>query len=162
MPDPPTAEGASDFECQCEEFVRSCAGEPFYQEHDGRRYCVLHFPGVKKLDTFLTAVGTKLEKQDFDFRGVWFPDEVFTFVNFEFTGPANFSSATFRGTANFNSATFQAEANFGRASFNKAAEFDAVTFREQTEFDSATFLEAADFNSDVFSSVSFISVTFKG
>lgn len=162
MPDAPTSEDASDFVCQCEELVRCCAGEPFYEEHEGKRFCVLHFPGVKKLDAFLTAVGAKLENQDFEFRGVWFPDEVSTFINFQFTERANFTSATFSGTAKFNSANFQAGANFGRVIFQKAAEFDAVTFHEQTQFDLATFLEVADFNSAVFSSVSFISVAFKG
>lgn len=152
----------ADFICQCEELVRSCAGESFYGQHEGLRYCVLHFPGAKNLDTFLMAVGEKLRRQDFDFRGVYFPDEVSAFVKYDFTGPANFSSAIFDGSANFNLATFRAGASFARATFRKAAKFDGASFTELVEFTSATFLEGADFNSVIFGTAGFISATFKG
>jgi len=55
----------------------ACAGEPFYKEHEGKRYCVLHFPGKEKSAGFKAAFQRKLENKDFDFGGVWFPDELF-------------------------------------------------------------------------------------
>src|SRR5436189_3028170 len=59
--------------CACEGWMRSaCAGEPFYKEHEGNRYCVLHFPGKEKSADFEKALQRKLENEDFDFRGVWF------------------------------------------------------------------------------------------
>ena len=39
------------FVCGCDEQFRSaCKGLPFYAEHKGERYCVLHFPGEKEDD----------------------------------------------------------------------------------------------------------------
>jgi len=43
-----------DFHCECEEGMESaCIGEPFYKEWQGKRYCVLHFPGQEKARDFL-------------------------------------------------------------------------------------------------------------
>jgi hypothetical protein len=57
----------------------ACEGEPFYREHAGKRYCVLHFPSPAKTVKFLEVVRRKLANQDFDFRGVWFPSEALFF-----------------------------------------------------------------------------------
>jgi hypothetical protein len=68
------------FICACEEWVRdACRGEGFYKEHDGKRYCVLHYPGTEKKEAFAEALQRKLGDNDFDFGGVWFPD----FVDFQ-------------------------------------------------------------------------------
>src|SRR5713226_4355584 len=101
MPESPASESESAFVCHCEELMRSaCAGEPFYKEHEGKRYCVLHFPGKEKSADFEQALQRKLENENFDFRGVWFPDKP-PFERFEFTTTANFISATFSAEADF-------------------------------------------------------------
>src|SRR5436309_13612799 len=101
MPDSPPCEPESDFVCDCEWSMRSaCAREPFYKEHEGKRYCVLHFPGKEKSTAFEKALQRKLENKDFDFRGVWFPDELW-FAKSEFTTAATFRGATFSAEANF-------------------------------------------------------------
>lgn len=173
----PTAEAASEpgFVCECEKWMRSaCKGLPFYQELESRRYCVLHYPGKEKSADFKAALDSKLNKEDFDFRGVWFPHEVdFSYLEFStaadfsyaaFSAEADFESATFSEDADFRSATFCAEAffstatfsvgaNFSSATFSAVAYFFAATFSEDTYFSEATFgadtyFSAATFNSD--------------
>lgn len=100
------------FVCDCKEWTRSaCEGLPFYKEHESRLYCVLHYPGKEKSSDFKAALDSKLNKKDFDFRGVWFPDEV-DFDGFEFSAAVDFSSATFGADTCFSSATFSAYAEF--------------------------------------------------
>ncbi len=96
------------FECQCEEQFRSaCRDLPFYGEAEGKRYCVLHFPGKEKETdgSFQEAVEKKLMAQDLNFSGVYFPSA--DFAGFEFEGEADFSRATFSERAVFsNVSTF--------------------------------------------------------
>src|SRR5690348_8646278 len=103
------------FVCDCDEFARSaCVRESFYREHDGKRYCVLHYPGVgypgrehgadfdqalrkkvkEKSAAFDEALRKKRQARDFHFRGVWFPDAV-DFSGVEFCSEANFEEAIF-------------------------------------------------------------------
>jgi uncharacterized protein YjbI with pentapeptide repeats len=169
---PPTSEPESTFVCDCEEQMRSaCAGEPFYKEHEGKRYCVLHFPGKEKSADFEKALQRKLENKDFNFHGVWFPDEL-SFSKFDFTGDvdfrdatfssvADFSDATFSADAYFRSATFSAEAYFSDATFSAEADFISATFSAEVDFRSATFSGAADFRSATFRAVAYFrSATF--
>jgi hypothetical protein len=90
------------FVCECkEEWMRSaCEGKPFYKEHEGKRYCVLHYPGKEKAADFDIAFRKKLEAKNFNFRGVWFPEAV-NFNGFEFSGAANFFSVTFKDQVRF-------------------------------------------------------------
>src|ERR1041384_2051999 len=112
MSDSLTSEPQSDFVCDCEEWVRSaCAGEPFYRDLEGKRYCVLHFPSKEKSADFQQALQRKLESEDFDFRGVWFPDEL-SFRDYEFGTLADFRGATFSDWADFGRATFRGDAHF--------------------------------------------------
>src|SRR6266404_5022986 len=107
MPDSPTPETESAFVCACEKWMRkACAGEPFYEEHEGNRYCVLHFPGKEKSADFQKALQRKLDTEDFDFRGVWFPDEL-PLSKFDFRADADFRGAIFSANANFIAATFR-------------------------------------------------------
>ena len=49
--DEPSSEPASEpsFVCGCENLMRSaCTDEPFYKEHEGKTYCVLHYPSAEK------------------------------------------------------------------------------------------------------------------
>ena len=167
----PTPESSSEpgFVCACKESMRSaCEGLPFYKEHESQRYCVLHYPAKEKSADFKAELDNKLNKKDFDFRGVWFPDDV-DFSSFEFSAAADFSSAKFSAAADFSSATFSADANFFfarfaaaayfkdasfgaaayffRARFGAAAYFNRATFGAFAAFNNATFSATADFNS---------------
>jgi uncharacterized protein YjbI with pentapeptide repeats len=147
-----------------EKFREVCKGEPYYGKHEGKRYCVLHFPGIKQGADFERAFQQKLNSGDFNFRGVWFPNEV-PFSDFEFSADASFDYATFSSQASFKSAVFRRRASFSHATFNKrtsfdhatfnaidpkgavpAADFNHATFRMQPDFSSAIFNRAADFS----------------
>lgn len=125
-----TTHDSDSFVCECNELLRiACVGETFYKEHDGKRYCVLHYPGTEKKEDFQKALERKLSAEDFDFRGVWFPDEV-SFLDF-----------TFSAAADFYNAQFNAAADFSFAQFNAAAYFDNVVFNGNAYFQSTTFIE---------------------
>ena len=149
------------FICDCRPSARSaCQGEPFFKEHEGKRYCVLHYPDTDKLEAFRVALKRKIEAKDFDFQGVWFSEEV-NFNKVEFTADANFYRATFSAEADFNSATFSAEARFNSATFSAGACFDSTTFSADACFDSTTFSAEARFHSATFSAEArFHSATF--
>lgn len=41
------------FVCDCTEWMRfACAGGPFDKEHEGKHFCVIHFPGKEKSAAF--------------------------------------------------------------------------------------------------------------
>lgn len=42
-----------------ERTLKACEGEPFFGEHEGKRYCVLHFPDTDKKEAFDVAVQKK-------------------------------------------------------------------------------------------------------
>ena len=141
----------------CSVWMRwACTGLAFYKEHEGKRYCVLHYPGKEKRADFKAALHSKLNKKDFDFRGVWFPDPV-DFRGFEFSAEADFSSATFSAEADFSSATFSAAAYFSSATFSAAAYFSSATFSAAASFSSATFSADAAFSSATFSAAAYFS-----
>lgn len=146
MPDSPTPEAELDFVCDCEwQFRSACAGESFYGEEQGKRYCVLHFPSQDKAVDFDAAVRRKFGDQDFNFRGVWFPDG-FSFHRFTFTGEAHFYCATFSGKADFQSATFKGDVSFSSATVNGYADFMATTFDGKADFSSVRFDADASFD----------------
>lgn len=156
MPDLSTPETESAFVCDCEEELRpACAGETYYEEYEGKRYCVLHFPGKDKSAEFRKALQRKQDNKDFDFRGVIFPDKV-SFHGVDFSDVANFSYAIFSGDADFRTVTFREWVSFRFATFNGEvdfwfatstllADFGYATFRKEADFSSATFHVGADF-----------------
>lgn len=147
----PDAHIEPEFVCSCEEWMRTaCAGEGFFREHGGQRYCVLHYPGKNKTADFNVAMQKKLETKDFNFRGVWFPDEV-DFAGFQFSKAANFSKANFSETADFSDAGFNEAADFSDANFSKAANFSEANFSEVGNFSKANFSADANFDNAVFS-----------
>lgn len=160
MPDSPTSEPESDFVCDCAVWMRSaCTGEPFYKEHEGKTYCVLHFPGEEKGAGFEATLQRKLKNKDFDFGGIWFPDQV-SFKGFDFDAPVDFSFATFSGAADFSSAVFRAAADFNTAHFNVRADFKSATFHAEANFFFTTF-SLADFSFATFiAATNFRSATF--
>jgi hypothetical protein len=168
----------ANFVCDCSEEARpACAEERFYKEHEGKRYCVLHYPGKEKSADFDEALRKKREAGDSNFRGVWFPG-VAKFAGVEFSSDANFEEAMFTEGADFSRATFHARANFVNAifakggvdgysahfysaTFHKNGDFFWAEFRGRATFDSATFSAWADFNEVKFSAkVKFNSATF--
>jgi len=139
----PAASASSAFVCGCDEWMRSaCDGEPFYREHEGKRYCVLHFPGAEKGAAFAEALKRKLDAEDFDFKGVWFPDG--PDFSIYFGAAANFSSATFGAAANFSSAKFSAAADFSSAIFKDYVRFAGGEGKSGFSDQSSLTLEHAD------------------
>lgn len=142
------------FKCECEERFRSaCEKLPFYGEHEGKQYCVLHFPSEDKKDDFEKALEIKLGNEDFDFGGTFFPSGTAQFENFEFSSGANFSEATFCGTAIFSEAQFGGEqTNFGGAQFSGKTRFwEAYFGGKRTNFEGAKFSGEAHFEGAQFS-----------
>src|SRR5215203_1007534 len=97
----PGGGGCSVAESVCareKEFRSVCKWLPADNEHEGKQYCVLHFPRVDKDQAaFMGTIEKKLKDKDFDFRGVYFPGK---------QSLASFSpNATFEGRADFSKAT---------------------------------------------------------
>src|SRR5437879_3166690 len=74
--------------------TRACVGEPFFREHEGKRYCVLHLPDTDKKEAFDVAIKKKLESQDLNFQEVWFPNKP-RFAGTQIDKPMDFSYAVF-------------------------------------------------------------------
>lgn len=169
----PASVAESTFVCGCNELCRSaCSGERFYKEHEGKRYCVLHFPSAEKNSEFELTFQRKLNKNDLNFRGIWFTDirpfrkNVFSrtpdFMFAVFTAVADFSDATFRTGANFFGTTFRSNADFSRANFEGEADFVAAVFNAIALFGSARFKGAVQFTDTSFHGlVDFHEATFK-
>lgn len=144
------AETDSDFTCECKDWVRfSCVGEPFFREHEGRRYCVFHLPCENKNPAFYEALQKKIEKQDFNFKGFWFPADS-NFAIFNFRKPVDFSEATFSAEAGFFHTTFKEYVSFEETIFNGGADFRGATFQEDAYFASARFTATVDFRETSF------------
>jgi uncharacterized protein YjbI with pentapeptide repeats len=111
---------AEGFTCDVDKEYRSaCEGLDFYYEHEGKRYCVLHFPGEKNKEDLLKAKKRKLDRKDYDFGGTVFPEGTADFERFEFDTETYFTDATFIGGAQFRRATFRSErTNFDGAQFS--------------------------------------------
>jgi hypothetical protein len=167
----PAALPESGFVCRCEEKARSaCRGESCYGEADGKKYCVLHFPGDGKTAEFKKAL---LRKRNHDFRGVVFPKDpnVSNFSDVTFDTHANFSKATFPVAAYFNRAKFFKGATFEQARFEGGVNFTGATFNEkkpnssreeEANFRHARFYGEVDFTDAIFEvPVTFFSATFK-
>jgi uncharacterized protein YjbI with pentapeptide repeats len=143
----------------CEEWLRSaCTREPSYKKHQGKAYCVLHFPGNEKTADFQKALVRKIESSDFDFRGVWFPER--GSLRFHFDGVADFEGATF-AEAYFGGATFDEKVSFHKATFRGRTSFAGVTFSGEAYFRRATFSGQANFEGATFAEASFGEVTFR-
>lgn len=151
----------TEFICACEDWHRlACQNQPFFKNHKGKDYCVLHYPDTDKLEEFRTVLSTKLVEQDYDFRGTWFP-ELTDFRTVSFSAAANFSGANFSAEANFNRASFSAEANFNGASFCAEASFNRTTFSAAANFNGANFCAKTNFFRTNFSATAnFIEATF--
>jgi len=129
---------------------QACEGEPFFGETEGKRYCVLHFPGADKKEAFDAAVKRKLLSLDFRFHGVCFPEGDW-FAGLSIPESAHFTYATFDARADFRKTVFCKSAHFAHANFTsdrpyKEASFDSATFEGLADFNHATFNADARFN----------------
>jgi len=162
------------FVCDCEEDMRyACASEGFYKKKEGKRYCVLHYPGGEKVEAFRTALNNKLASKDYNFNGVWFPKGV-SFKELHLDGSANFISASFNEDIDFSgvefkiralfkNASFNAGVNFSRVIFFAGADFRSASFSKDTDFASASFRAEANFGAAIFSgNAGFSSAIFGG
>lgn len=141
MPEP----AKTKFTCGCREVYRSaCQNQPFFKNYEGKDYCVLHYPGTDKRQKFHAALSKKLAEQDFDFRGICFP-EFAEFINARFNAEVDFRGASFNEGASFMGASFGETAYFNRTSFNAVAEFDNANFRAEAYFSDTNFRFGAEF-----------------
>jgi hypothetical protein len=84
--------------CECDDWMRdACKNRRFYKEHNGKRYCVFHYPGIEKTEEFKLAVQEKIAAGDLNFQGVTFPDNFVLSGSeralFEIKGNADFTGA---------------------------------------------------------------------
>ena len=140
VPEPELAEPATGsiaepgFVCASEKWMHSaCKGQPFYRTAAGKPYCVLHYPGDEKVADFRPVLRRKLQAGDFNFRGVWFPEDA-NFNGVKFRTTAYFGFANFRAAAYFRRATFNARADFIGARFSGVAYFRFARFKDQVNF----------------------------
>jgi hypothetical protein len=143
------------FLCDCEELMRpACSGYPLYGKHEGKRYCVFHYPGAEKGADFKKAVQRKRKARDFNFCGAWFPDEI-DFSSTNFNSAVNFSKANFSKRAHFTQSTFNALAVFTEATFHAKADFEKAAFKADAPayFNDVTFADEADFREAAFNSL---------
>ncbi|MCB1025952.1 MAG: pentapeptide repeat-containing protein, partial [Acidobacteria bacterium] len=126
-----------------------CGHLPFYDSVGEKRYCVLHFPHDDKLEDFGDAIVQKFGNQDYDYRGIWVPEDFF-FNRQRFLSKADFSYSYFNGDANFEDCTFDDQAIFDSVTFKSDAIFSHATFGQFTTFFDSVFEGIADFNSSHF------------
>jgi uncharacterized protein YjbI with pentapeptide repeats len=94
---------------------------------DPDELCILHSEDKEKNrdGSFTAAVQEKLKRQDYDFRGVFFPSAI-DFKGRKFSNDVYFYRAIFNDNADFSGATFCGEANFLGATFQKIADFRKI------------------------------------
>jgi hypothetical protein len=136
---------AEEFTCQVadERYRSACKDLPKYPDTP---YCVLHYPGEEKnKEDFLKVVKSRLDRQDYDFRGAVFPEGTSDFEGFEFDADASFDGATFIGGAQFRDATFSKSTHFNVAQFRG----EETNFRDAQFGGGRAFFEGAQFGSRV-------------
>jgi uncharacterized protein YjbI with pentapeptide repeats len=153
----------TEFVCEVDERYRSaCAGLPFYSEHEGHRYCVLHYPGKRKnTDAHLhEVIKDKLKEEGrCDFAGAYFTDSTEHFSYLEFGSSVSFVGATFGNDESFYKATFKKDVTFHDATFEGDVDFRFATFEEDAWFQDVTFGGRADFSFSSFQEGAWFSYT---
>jgi uncharacterized protein YjbI with pentapeptide repeats len=113
-------------------YQTACASS-LHKTHQGRRFCVLHYPvgdGVpEKTEEFEQELERKFRANDYNFCGVEFPDIQKPHGWKIFPGNANFTGAVFHGHADFSHVEFQGAAIFIKAVFKRGASFFRVQFK---------------------------------
>lgn len=138
-----------------------CKDLPVEFEHEGKLYCLLHYPDNAKSDEFEKIIEDRLGKHEYKFQAVWFPrptkffhkydfgnNEVnFTFAHF--SARADFWHAVFSNKTSFEFATFENDALFSFASFT-VGNFHEVKFHGEAVFYNTRFSELAHFSASNF------------
>ena len=120
-----------------------CENPPL--EGDSEGLCILHSLKPEKDKTaFDQALQSKLTKEDFDFREVYFPGPV-SFSKQKFKTFANFRGAKFGGWADFREVEFAERADFSHARFAQAALFEKARLAGQVLFKDTEIAGEADF-----------------
>ncbi len=147
---------------EADEISPPCENLPFYKSFEGKKYCVLHYPQQDKFKDFENVLKEKLAREDYNFRGVWFPDGIY-FGRYCFQSSVDFTYAIFNGEANFEMCIFEQEAVFESVSFKLDAIFNGVTFRLFTSFFDSKFYKSAIFSDAEFGDLKLIGeVSFYG
>ena len=116
---------------------------------DPEGFCLLHSRQAQKdkKGVFTEAVKVKLDEEDFDFRGVYFPGpSKRLFISRKFNKNADFKRVTFQSSAGFWLANFIRGASFSWATFDGGADFSEASFEELVSFHRATFKRKAYFS----------------
>lgn len=131
---------SSGFVCAGTSDPSVCVGLPPYKNWQSHQLCVLHFPGKKSLKLFQECADTKLDRDDFNFDGVWFPEELLLdFEEREFTTDVVFSNCTFNGGVSFRKCVFHQKAKFSNADFKADVNVEFCEFREEADFSKSSF-----------------------
>lgn len=151
---PPSAKSTKPpFTCACQEWQRSaCAEAGFYKLHEGKQYCVIHYPNQEKLEDFTAELQNRVKNGNYDFSGAWFPSGTY-FYKFHFKADANFSQARFTTFADFAEARFDSKVSFYGTAFIDDAVFHYATFCNDANFKFAHFHKEADFHHALFRTV---------
>lgn len=156
------SQSTAKFRCSSGKSWNVCEGEPFFGEHMGKTYCVLHFPGADKARAFDASFMRLYSRRKWNFAGIWFPHEMHLsiaivdadadFSAATFNGPVDFRTTQFKGNADFKGATFNARADFGGTIFESAASFQRAIFNAEAEFYWTNFHDKASFREARFKS----------
>ena len=120
---------SSDFVCEGTSDPSVCVGLPLYKNWQSHRLCVLHFPGKKSLKLFQDCADAKLDRNDFNFDGVWFPEElVLELEDREFASEVIFSNCTFNGRVSFGNCLFHQKAKFSNTELKGGSTSSVVNF----------------------------------
>jgi len=111
---------------------------PVNKPHDSR-FCIFHAPKKHKgipVEEFNQIIfNEKIAKNDFNFRGYIFPDEInFPKVKITKLKDANFNRVKFSGDVNFREVEFSGNTLFRETQFLKDADFRGTRFSGYTEF----------------------------
>ena len=158
------------FVCECDEWHRSaCKNENFFGKHSGKNYCVLHYPEANKVAPFNLAIRRKRTDRDYDFKGVWFPEEFsidsrtvqanMDFSCAHFSKSVNFSNTKFESKISFLQTCFEEIVYFNSAKFSFEAEFFQAHFKKQVWFYETEFQKKVDFRQAIFEVRSFFHET---
>jgi uncharacterized protein YjbI with pentapeptide repeats len=149
---------AEEFTCDVDKQYRSaCKDVPKYS---GSRYCVLHEPDeAKNKEDFEEAKKSKLDREDYDFRGTVFPEGTSEFQGFEFEANVSFEGAQFSSMRiSFSKAKFSGQwtdFNEAQTSSTSSTSFDEAHFSGYgTQFRGAQFSGGASFQGAQFSAAS--------
>jgi len=114
-------------------------------------FCIFHDPSKEKnLTMFRKKLDRKLRREDYNFRGYYFPESV-DFADHIFARDVDFEEAIFSSSANFGNCTFSARVNFAGTTFFDRANFLNTTFSGGAYFAGATFFGGGNFVGSAFS-----------